>query len=62
MIYLDNAATTRPYDEVIDVMTGVMRNHWGNPSAPYALGDDARRIIDLVNKYKGKQMKIYRKC
>lgn len=50
MIYLDNAATTRPYDEVIDVMTDVMRNHWGNPSAAYALGDDARRIIENVRE------------
>lgn len=48
MIYLDNAATTKPYDEVIDVMSDVMRNHWGNPSATYTLGDDTRRIIEDV--------------
>ena len=50
MIYLDNAATTRPYDEVIDVMTDAMRNHWGNPSAVYTLGDDARQIIENVRE------------
>ena len=50
MIYLDNAATTKPWGEVIDVMSDVMRNHWGNPSAPYALGDDARRIIENVRE------------
>lgn len=50
MIYLDNAATTSPYKEVIDVMVDVMENHWGNPSAPYELGDDARKIIEGVRK------------
>lgn len=48
MIYLDSAATTKPYKEVIDTMVDVMENHWGNPSAPYALGDDARQIIENV--------------
>ena len=49
-IYLDNAAGCRPYKEVIDVMVDVMENYWGNPSAPYALGDDARRIIENVRE------------
>ena len=50
MIYLDNAATTRPYQEVIDVMVDVMQNHWGNPSSPYVLGDDSRQIIENVRE------------
>ena len=50
MIYLDNAATTKPFDEVIDTMADVMKNHWGNPSSPYELGDDARRIIESVRE------------
>lgn len=49
-VYLDNAATTRQYQEVINVMVDIMTNHWGNPSAPYALGDDARRIIENVRE------------
>lgn len=48
MIYLDKAATTQPYQEVIDVMVDVMQNHWGNPSAPYAFADDAKNIIESV--------------
>lgn len=50
MTYLDNSAGRKPYEEVIDVMANVMRHHWGNPSAPYALGDDARRIIENVRE------------
>lgn len=48
LIYLDSAATTRPYQEVIDIMVDVMQNHWGNPSAQYALADDARQIVENV--------------
>lgn len=35
MIYLDNSATTRPFDAVIDTMADVMRTTYFNPSAPY---------------------------
>lgn len=50
MIFLDSASTTKPYQEVIDVMIDVMQKHWGNPSSPYALGDDARKIIEYVRE------------
>ena len=50
MIYLDNAATTKPFKEVVDVMVDVMQNHWGNPSGPYSLSDDARKIIEDVRE------------
>lgn len=48
MTYLDNGAGCKLYEEVIKVMVDVMENHWGNPSATYALGDDARQIIEGV--------------
>ena len=35
MIYLDNSATTRPYDEVIGRMAGAMRDAYFNASAAY---------------------------
>ena len=31
LIYLDNSATTRPFDSVIDVMDACMRDTWFNP-------------------------------
>lgn len=46
MIYLDNSATTKPFESVVDVMSNVMRDHWGNPSSTYVFGDDARQIIE----------------
>jgi cysteine desulfurase len=44
-IYLDNAASTRVTDEVLAVMTEVMRTAWGNPSALHPQGAAARTHI-----------------
>ena len=48
MIYFDNAAGTRPYPEVIEIITDVLANHWGNASADNSFGKDAMSIIDQV--------------
>lgn len=45
MIYLDNSATTRPFDEVIDKMSACMREEYFNPSAVYAPAMLAGRIM-----------------
>ncbi len=45
MIYLDNSATTRPFDEVIDKMSACMRDEYFNPSAVYAPAMLAGRIL-----------------
>ena len=37
-IYLDNAATTRPLQCVIDAQTSAQKNLWGNPASLYSLG------------------------
>ena len=38
LIYLDNAATTPPYPEVLTRMHEVMMDGWGNPSSPHVVG------------------------
>ena len=43
--YLDNSATTRPFDEVIDKMSACMREEYFNPSAVYAPAMLAGRIL-----------------
>lgn len=48
MIYLDNSAGTRPYPEVIETITDILTNHWGNASADYSFGHDAMTIINNV--------------
>jgi len=46
MPYLDNAATTRPYPSVIARITKVLREDFGNASAPYGLGHRAKAILE----------------
>ena len=44
-VYLDNAATTKPYLEVIDAVYNCLRDSWGNPSSLYEIGYDAKQMI-----------------
>lgn len=45
-IYLDNAASTRVTDEVLALMTEVMRTAWGNASSAHPQGAAARAQIE----------------
>lgn len=47
-IYLDNAASTRVTDEVLALMTEVMRTAWGNPSSAHPQGAAARAQIETA--------------
>lgn len=44
-IYLDNSATTRPYDSVCQKVADVMINNYGNPSSLHRLGISAEKEI-----------------
>jgi cysteine desulfurase len=46
MIYLDNAATTRPHPSVVEAIRAALENDWGNPSSRHAPGLAARRLVD----------------
>lgn len=45
-VYLDNAATTMPYDEVINAVAFNMKNNFANPSAKHLLGLKAERLLN----------------
>jgi len=45
MIYLDNSATTRQYDEVTDRMADIQRNNFGNPSSLHSMGFEAGNVL-----------------
>jgi cysteine desulfurase len=46
IVYLDNAATTRPYPEVIDVISEALAKDFGNPSSLHRKGIEAKRILE----------------
>ena len=46
MIYLDNAATTQMYPEVVDAMMPYLTNMYGNPGATYSFGKLAASAIE----------------
>lgn len=45
MIYLDNAATTRPYDCVVDAMNEINKDFYANPSSMHAAGYAAEKKL-----------------
>ena len=46
MIYLDNAATTKPKKEVVDVINSCLLYEWGNPSSLYKIGISAKDVLE----------------
>ena len=51
LIYLDNAATTPIFPEVVDVMHHTMQTNFGNPSSVHAAGRTAKAKIESARKY-----------
>ena len=49
-VYLDNSATTKPYNEAVDVMAKVLREDFGNPSSLHTLGITAEKYIKNARK------------
>lgn len=44
-VYLDNSATTKPFDEVVDYIDYINKNIYGNPSSLHTKGIEAERLI-----------------
>ena len=49
-VYLDNAATTRVRENVIDKMHGALSNFYGNPSSTHSYGRTAKTGIETTRK------------
>ncbi|QQK81142.1 cysteine desulfurase [Salicibibacter cibi] len=45
MIYLDNSATSLPFDEVLDTYQKTAIRHFGNPSSLHDYGSDAEQLL-----------------
>ncbi|MHB8061640.1 MAG: cysteine desulfurase family protein [Ruminiclostridium sp.] len=44
-IYLDNSATTRPYDEVVQYIYEISKDFYGNPSSMHTKGIEAENLV-----------------
>lgn len=44
-IYLDNAATTKPLESVIEISNRIMKENYGNPSSLHIMGINAEKVI-----------------
>ena len=49
-VYLDNNATTKVADEVIEAMNPFFAEQWGNPSSGHAFGGQVRRHIERARE------------
>lgn len=49
-IYLDNSATTKPYPQVINKVTQMLTEHYGNPSSIHRLGRESRAELELARR------------
>jgi cysteine desulfurase len=57
-VYLDNAATTPMYPEVIQEMVKVMENDFGNPSSTHSFGRQSKNLIELSRKAIAKGLNV----
>ncbi len=55
-VYLDNASTTAIRPEVIQEMTKVMTEDYGNASSPHSFGRNAKTILELSRKSIAKEL------
>ena len=55
IIYLDNNATTKTDEEVLNAMLPYLKEEYGNPSSIYAFG---RSVKDEINKSRGNIAKL----
>ena len=56
--YLDNAATTKPYDEVVEIINRTYEQDYGNPSSMHMKGYDAEKYIKSARETISKILKV----
>ena len=57
-VYLDNASTTQLRPEVIQEMTKVLTEDFGNPSSTHSFGRNAKSILELSRKSIAKNLNV----
>lgn len=57
-VYLDNAATTRPFESVVNIMNRVNDEDFGNPSSMHIKGYEAEKYIKAARDIISKILKV----
>ena len=57
-VYLDNASTTAIRPEVIQEITRLMTEDYGNPSSTHSFGRNAKSVLELSRKSIAKQLNV----
>jgi len=57
LVYLDNAATTKPTKNVLDSVVNYLTNEFGNPSSLHKLGLSSQKLIDKSRSIIAKSLK-----
>lgn len=60
-VYLDNAATTRTMDEVVDKIVMLLKDHYGNPSSLHYKGMEAEKELNEAKNIFSKLLKVEKK-
>lgn len=58
MIYFDNSATTKPYQDVIDSFVRVASDYFGNPSSLHQLGGMAEKLLSQARNQIAKLLNV----
>ena len=58
LVYLDNAATTQPFPEVLDAMIPYYSRYYGNPSSGYELGEESKRAMSVSRKWIADSLRV----
>ncbi len=58
-IYLDNAATTQPFPQVVQTMARIQRTYFGNPSSQHHFGREAKILLEEVREQLAKTVHAF---
>lgn len=60
-VYLDNSATTKSFEEVAQLVTGIMCRDYGNPSSLHNKGMEAEQYVRQAKEIIAKNLKVNEK-